>query len=71
MSSHFFYFPIFAYLDGRGADRYRLVWAKKVSLAALCLDISSASFGILFKTGKSKRSHLSIWREQKTDKILV
>ncbi len=25
---------------------YRLVWAKKVSLAAICLDISSASFGI-------------------------
>ena len=24
----------------------RLVWAKKVSLAAVCLDISSASFGI-------------------------
>ncbi len=29
-------------------DQYRLVWAKKVSLAAICLDISSASFGILF-----------------------
>jgi hypothetical protein len=27
---------------------YRLVWAKKVSLAAICLDISSACFGILF-----------------------
>ncbi len=25
---------------------YRLVWAKKVTLAAICLDISSASFGI-------------------------
>ncbi len=25
---------------------YHLVWAKKVSLAAICLDISSASFGI-------------------------
>jgi hypothetical protein len=27
-------------------SRYRLVWAKKVTLAAICLDISSASFGI-------------------------
>jgi hypothetical protein len=27
-------------------DRYCLVWAKKVTLAAICLDISSASFGI-------------------------
>ena len=25
---------------------YCLVWAKKVTLAAICLDISSASFGI-------------------------
>ncbi len=25
---------------------YRLVWAKKVTLAAICLEISSASFGI-------------------------
>ncbi len=31
--------------DGR-EPTYRLVWAKKVSLAAICLDISSASFGI-------------------------
>jgi hypothetical protein len=28
------------------AKCYRLVWAKKVLLAAICLDISSASFGI-------------------------
>ncbi len=34
-------------LDGYSTI-YRLVWAKKVSLAAICLDISSASFGILF-----------------------
>ncbi len=27
-------------------DTYRLVWAKKVTLAAICLEISSASFGI-------------------------
>jgi hypothetical protein len=25
---------------------YPLVWAKKVTLAAICLDISSARFGI-------------------------
>ena len=25
---------------------YHLVWAKKMSLAAICLDFSSASFGI-------------------------
>jgi hypothetical protein len=28
-------------------ELYRLVWATKVALAAICLDISSASFGIL------------------------
>ncbi len=28
--------------------KYCLVWATKVALAAICLDISSASFGILF-----------------------
>ncbi len=28
------------------SPEYRLVWAKKVTLAAICLDISSTSFGI-------------------------
>jgi hypothetical protein len=28
------------------AAGYRLVWAKKVTIAAICLDISSTSFGI-------------------------
>jgi hypothetical protein len=31
---------------GRYAKKYRLVWAKKGTLAAICLEISSASFGI-------------------------
>jgi hypothetical protein len=33
-------------------DGYPLVWATKVALAAICLDISSASFGILFFLSK-------------------
>ncbi len=33
-------------VKGKIIFSYRLVWAKKVSLAAICLDISSASFGI-------------------------
>jgi hypothetical protein len=32
--------------SNRTQDKYRLVWAKKVSLAAICLVAGSASFGI-------------------------
>jgi hypothetical protein len=40
----FFYIFIRALVNMK--DEYRLVWAKKVTLAAICLDIFSASFGI-------------------------
>ncbi len=40
---------IFQHIIGTGRSRgafcYRLVWAKKVSLAAICLVAGSASFG--------------------------